>query len=194
MEHPLIPFEPVTVRHRHDGWTAERQIAFIEALAETACVDEACKRVGMSRRSVYALRRGPNAELFRKAWDAALDHAMNQLETAVVSRALHGVARPVFFRGEQVGEWREYDERLAMFLLRYRRPARFGGWIDGREPAYPVVEPIPTDNDFEPEDDSAGRLEFYCDEIAEKEACRPPETDPNGGEAEPETAPRAQGA
>ena len=30
------------------GWTAERQIAFIEALAETACVEEACRRVGTS--------------------------------------------------------------------------------------------------------------------------------------------------
>ena len=28
---PLIPFTPVPVRHRHDGWTVEKQYAFIEA-------------------------------------------------------------------------------------------------------------------------------------------------------------------
>jgi hypothetical protein len=39
---PLIPFTPVPVRARHDGWTAERQIAFIEALAATGAVDKPC--------------------------------------------------------------------------------------------------------------------------------------------------------
>jgi hypothetical protein len=125
-----IHFEPVSLRARHDGWTAEKQIAFIEALAETACVEEACRRVGMSDSSAYQLRRRPRGFAFRQAWDAALDYALNRLEQAALSRALNGVPRPVFYKGEQVGEWREYDERLTMFLLRNRRPARFGKWID----------------------------------------------------------------
>jgi len=33
---PLVPFIPVPVRHRNDGWTVEKQYAFIEALAENA--------------------------------------------------------------------------------------------------------------------------------------------------------------
>jgi len=37
---PLIPFEPVPVRPRHDGWTVEKQYAFIEALAETRIVED----------------------------------------------------------------------------------------------------------------------------------------------------------
>ena len=40
-----IPFEPVKLRPRHDGWTAERQYRFIQALAETGCVEEACRWV-----------------------------------------------------------------------------------------------------------------------------------------------------
>jgi hypothetical protein len=28
---PLIPFTPVPLRHRNDGWTVEKQYAFIEA-------------------------------------------------------------------------------------------------------------------------------------------------------------------
>ncbi|MDQ3478920.1 MAG: hypothetical protein M3438_07165 [Pseudomonadota bacterium] len=127
---PLIAFQPAELRARHDGWTAEKQIAFIEALAETACVEQACRRVGMSDSAAYKLRRRPCGAAFRYAWDAALDYALHRLEAAAMSRALHGVARPLFYKGEQVGEWRHYDERLTMFLLKSRRPARFGKWID----------------------------------------------------------------
>ena len=58
----------------------------------------------------------------------------------MLSRALNGVPRPVFYKGEQVGEWREYDERLAMFILRNRRPARFGKWIDRMLMADPFAQ------------------------------------------------------
>ncbi len=124
------PFTPVPLRPRWDGWTPARQIAFIEALADTACVLEACRIAGMSTVSAYALRRHADAEDFRAAWDAALDMGVHRLEQAALGRALNGVPRPVFYKGEQVGEWREYDERLTMFLLRYRRPHRFGASLD----------------------------------------------------------------
>jgi len=41
-----------------------------------------------------------------------------------------GVRRPIFYKGEQVGEYRHFDERLTMFLLRSRRPKRYGKWLD----------------------------------------------------------------
>lgn len=126
----LAPFTPVPLRHRHDGWTPERQSAFIEALAESGCVDEACKRVGMARSSAYELRTRMDSESFRAAWDAALDHAIQRLSDAAFSRAINGVARPVYFQGEQVGERVYFDERLTMFLLRYRDPMRYGRWRD----------------------------------------------------------------
>ncbi len=119
-------FTPVSVRPRHDGWTPERQVGFIEALAECGCVAEACARIGLTESAAYALRRRPDAQSFRAAWDAALDIAVSRLSDAVFARALGGVARPVFFKGEQIGERRYYDERLAMFILRYRDPVRFG--------------------------------------------------------------------
>jgi hypothetical protein len=125
------PFTPVPRRRsRHDGWTAERQTEFIQALAECACVDEACARVGVSRSAAYAFRARADARSFRIAWEAALDAGVRRLAEAAFSRALHGVSRPVFYRGEQIGERRYYDERLAMFLLRYRDPYRYGAWND----------------------------------------------------------------
>src|SRR5438874_5520903 len=138
---PLFPFTPVPVRPRHDGWTPERQIAFIEALAQCGCVDEACRRVGMSDTSAYELRMRPDGAAFREAWEAAEDYGLHFVERGAVSRSRHGVPRPIFYKGEQVGEWRHYDERLTMFLLRTRRPDRYGRW---REQAPPCED---TDSD-----------------------------------------------
>ena len=161
-DQPLVPFDPVHLRARHDGWTAQRQIAFVEALAESACVEEAARRTGMSVASAYALRKRADAGPFRDAWDSALDMAMHRLEQAVLSRAIHGVARPIFYKGEQVGEWRHHDEKLAMFLLRYRRPQRFGPWHDRLPPEICQYLQSPRE-----EDNSAPRFQADCDEIAE---------------------------
>lgn len=127
---PTSTFAPVSVRHRHNGWTPERQIAFVNALAATANVDEACDAVGMSPRSYYDLRRRPGSGSFRQAVDAALDVGIDRLADAMLGRALHGVATPIFYKGEQIGERRRYDERTAMALLRARAPDRYGKWRD----------------------------------------------------------------
>ena len=125
--------DPVPVRPRHDGWTRARQMGFIDALAACGCVAEAAGRVGISARSAYRLRARPEAASFRAAWDAALDHAVERIADAAFGRAMNGVERPIFFQGQQVGSWRQYDERLAMFILARRAPERFGCWIDRRE-------------------------------------------------------------
>jgi hypothetical protein len=135
----IIPFEPAQLRPRYDGWTAEKQIHFIEALAATKCVDEACRRVGMSDTSAYELRNRPCGAAFAKAWDIALDYQLDRVEQRAVERSMNGVARPIFYKGEQVGEWRHHDERLTMFLLRSRRSARYGKWVD-QAPALPPPE------------------------------------------------------
>ena len=62
---PDLPFNPIPLRERHDGWTADRQIAFIDALAATGCVTDAARTVGMSVRSAYRLRAHPEAGSFR---------------------------------------------------------------------------------------------------------------------------------
>jgi hypothetical protein len=186
---PALTFTPVHVRARWDGWTPDKQIAFVEALSETACVEEACQIVGMSPVSAYALRRRPPAHHFREAWDAALDMGVHRLEQAALGRALNGVARPLFYKGEQVGEWREYDERLTMFLLRYRRPRRYGAMLD--HPA-PLDQAAAAELEIAP-DEAAISLEWHCDEIAQLEDldwADDPAPDANSGDADGEP-PRA---
>ena len=123
-------FDPVPVRYRHDGWTPDRQLEFIQALSAGGCVEEAVRSVGMSRNSAYELRQRPDAQAFRLAWDAATDVSVTRLSDAAMSRAVNGVPVPIFHNGEQVGERRHFDERLTMFLLRYRDPVRYGRWLD----------------------------------------------------------------
>lgn len=125
-----FPFTPVPVRYRHDGWTPGKQVAFIHALAETACVDEACRRVGMSQQSAYTLRTRPDAVSFRQAWVVALDHGTAKLADRAMARAMNGVVVPIFYRGQKVGERRVFNERLTMFLLRAHAPERYGAWRD----------------------------------------------------------------
>ncbi len=47
-------------------------------------------------------------------------------------RALHGIEEPVFWKGEQVGTRRRYNDKLLMFLLRGRDPFHFAPFPDLR--------------------------------------------------------------
>ena len=88
------------------------------------------------------------------------------VEDEAWSRALNGVARPVFYQGEQVGEYRHYDERLTMFLLRYRRPHRYCE-IPKLPP--PLVPPGMENAGPDP-DEAIGSLEFYLEDLDDEGA------------------------
>lgn len=125
-QRPVLDFTPVPRKYRHDGWTPERQRAFIEALAETGSVKAAAKRINMSPEGAYYLRRQPGAESLCAAWQAAIDHGVQNLVDVAIDRALEGVPVPVFWKGEQVGEKRRYNNRLLMFILKHHMPAKYG--------------------------------------------------------------------
>lgn len=110
---------------RHDGWTTARQIAFIDALRETACVETAARAAGKAPSGAYKLRE--RSESFRAAWDAALKYSALDLERVAMERALSGTEEEIFDReGNKVGTRRRYNDRLLMFLLRATRPDKYG--------------------------------------------------------------------
>ena len=122
----LPAFTPVPRKcNRHDGWTPERQQLFMEALADYGSVRAAANSVGMTPESAYLLRRHPEAQSFRKAWEAALDLGMKRVEDVAMDRALNGVDVPVYSYGKLVGTRTTYNDRLLMFMLRNRAPKRF---------------------------------------------------------------------
>ena len=117
---PIPDFAPVPrVYDRHDGWTPERQRAFIGALADTGCVRRAARMVNMAQTNCYTLRRAPGAEAFRAAWDAALDCGLQRLKDIAFERAVEGELIPVFSGGKLVGHRRKTNDALLMFCLRH---------------------------------------------------------------------------
>lgn len=134
------PFTPVPVNHRHDGWTAERQREFIQCLAETGCVSEACAEVGISPRSAYRLRDRPDAKAFRLAWLHAQTQAVTRLTAIAFERAIHGSSEQFYRDGVLVAERRKSSDRLLMFLLKHFDPVSFG-WMEGRPVAPEMTDP-----------------------------------------------------
>ena len=116
---PLPEFAPVPRKYRHDGWTPERQKAFIEALADTGCVTRAAAAVNMAQANCYTLRRAAGAEGFRRAWDAALDLGVKRLKDIAFERAIEGHLVPVFVAGKLMGFRRKRNDALLMFILRH---------------------------------------------------------------------------
>ena len=116
---PASAFDPVPVRARHDGWTPERQRAFIAALAATLCVDRAAASVGLSRESVYRLRRHPKGASFAAAWDAVVARRPRGLTepSLLWHRALYGTMKPIVRGGQVVATLHRFDNKAAMSLL-----------------------------------------------------------------------------
>ena len=123
---PVPDFTPVPRKYRFDGWTPERQRGFIAALAETGSVKAAAAKVGKTKEGAYALRRAPGSQTFCAAWEAALACGVRSLTDIAIERARNGVPVPIFWKGEQVGERRWYNDRLLMFVLRHHLPDRYG--------------------------------------------------------------------
>lgn len=116
---PLPDFTPVPRKYRHDGWTPERQKAFIAALADTGSVTRAAAMVNMAQVNCYTLRRAAGAESFRRAWEAALDFGVARLKDIAFERAIDGYLVPVFVAGKLMGFRRRHNDALLMFCLRH---------------------------------------------------------------------------
>ena len=97
---------------RHDGWTPERKIRFLDCLAEKGNVRRACGRVGLSQQAAYVLRR--RDPVFARAWAAALALARASCEQVLAERAIDGVEEQIWYRGELVGTRRKFDARLLL--------------------------------------------------------------------------------
>jgi len=116
---PLPDFAPVPLtRQRRDGWTAEKQRAFIAALARTGVVASAARAVGMGVTSAYNLRRRPGAESFARAWALVETEARRRAFDLIVDQAINGTEYPRFYRGRFVGMTHRYETRLALAALR----------------------------------------------------------------------------
>ncbi|HYJ84059.1 MAG TPA: hypothetical protein VEW26_14600, partial [Allosphingosinicella sp.] len=81
-----LAFEPVQLRHRHDGLTPEKQREFVEALADCGIVREAAARIGISEQAINRVRRRADARSFDNACEAAHMFGARRLRSVAFER------------------------------------------------------------------------------------------------------------
>jgi hypothetical protein len=99
--------------------TKRLQELFIAELRKHANVSRASAVISRTRGAMYWLKeRRPE---FAAVWDEAVESFTDGVESELLRRAVAGVKKPVYYKGEIVGEINEYSDRLLEFWLERRR-------------------------------------------------------------------------
>lgn len=117
------PADPDAPRERHDAFTEARKCDFLRALVKTGCVQDACRRAGVSPRTVY--RHQESDPRFFDHCGAALRMSATPLELTAWQRAVEGVEQE-FACGGEVHVRRRYDGSLLRLLLQGSNPKKYG--------------------------------------------------------------------
>lgn len=144
-EEDVDPFDfvPVATAPRADGWTTERQRAFIAALSSHGGVAAAAREVGMTPQSARRLRHRPDAASFARAWDAALDQGRCIAIDEAMQIAREGRLVPIMRRGKLIGHRRRFDNRL-LFAACYGVPASRFSYAEAAAILAPKPDKDPT--------------------------------------------------
>ncbi|NPV90087.1 MAG: terminase [Firmicutes bacterium] len=93
---------------------------FLSAYAEYGNVTQAAQKAGIDRASHHKWLR--EIDGYREAFSEAIEEAADRLEREAWTRAVIGVDRIIYYRGEPCGVVRDYSDTLLMFLLKAARP------------------------------------------------------------------------
>lgn len=104
---------------RRSDWTAAMADKFAAVLAASCNVSLAARAIRRSVGSVYRQRTRDAG--FRAQWDQALSVGYARLEMMMLERALNGVEKAVTLRNGESRIMREYNDRVALALLRHHR-------------------------------------------------------------------------
>lgn len=99
--------------------------AFLNALSAGHSVRAAAEAAGAAFDEPHAWREGDRA--FADRWQRAEDAGTDVIEDEAYRRAVTGVEKPIYRGGEVVGHVADYSDSMLMFLLKSRRPDRYGG-------------------------------------------------------------------
>lgn len=115
---------------------------FLELFAECGNVSEACRGAGIGRTTAYRHRQADEA--FALAWHDVEEEATDKMEAEAYRRGVKGVLKPVFQKGEEVGQIREFSDQLLIVLLKAHKPEKYRERIDHRHsgdaPAAPPLD------------------------------------------------------
>lgn len=97
---------------------------FLERVRKGFTTTEAAKSVGQHRSTPHALKVRDGA--FAEAWADAEESVTDQLEQALLDRAINGWEEPVYQGGMMVGTKLKFDNVLGWNMLKTRRPNPYG--------------------------------------------------------------------
>lgn len=127
--HLLNPKEPNTGHRQAEqqktshGQSGQKQ-HFLDALAAGASVRAATEALGIKPDAPYRWRE--NDTDFAMRWRHAEEAGTDLIEEEAYRRAVTGVEKPVYRGGEVVGHVADFSDTMLMFLLKARRPDRYG--------------------------------------------------------------------
>jgi hypothetical protein len=101
----------------------QRQTAFLNALMKCGRMGRAAQAAGVSLRAIQKWRKSDSS--FAEAITEAEAVAVLIAEDELFRRAVEGVKKPVFYRGQQCGEIVEYSDQLLIKLLQSLCPERY---------------------------------------------------------------------
>jgi hypothetical protein len=123
---PDLQFDPVPRRAaRSNGFTAERQRAFVQALAAGGSVRLACKAIQCSSHAMYKLRNAAGAESFSAAWDNAVRRGARRVLDVMIDNAVNGTPEYLYQNGQLIAERRRFNTRGQMWLVAHYMPDQF---------------------------------------------------------------------
>lgn len=96
---------------------------FLQALAETCNVSEACRRASIGRQTAYEWRA--DDEGFATSWREAEQEAADRLEREAWRRGVEGIDKPITYQGQVTGTFKEYSDRMLELLLKAHRPEKY---------------------------------------------------------------------
>lgn len=114
---------PPTRSRARELTQAQRKARFLKELTKRANVSAAARAAMVDRSTPYHWREMD--EEFARAWDEAVEVAVDALEGEAWRRAAIGVLEPVFQKGAQVGQIRRYSDTLMITLLKAHRREKY---------------------------------------------------------------------
>lgn len=107
-------------KFRHATIAEARKRALPAAMYRTRNLYEACKGLGVKLQTVTHWMK--NDPVFAREMEEVTEAISGQLQKAGLQRAIEGVEKPVYQRGELVGHTREYSDLLHMFYQKALKP------------------------------------------------------------------------
>jgi hypothetical protein len=115
---PDKPNDASPFMHSPEQWEG-----FLGHIENHANIGFACEATGIGRTTFY--EKKANDPEFAKAYQEAMENALDKLEKAAWERAVDGVVERTITRDGTTIENRKYSDGLLTFLLKAHRPQKF---------------------------------------------------------------------